>query len=143
MKHKLIYLSGAITGIPKQESYEWRKIIKDTFEDIEPDRVHVYNPLDHFSEMSIYIGKLNDSEIMDVDLYKLRNSDFVFHNCAYSKSLGTMAEIAIAYERKIPILSFNEKQEEIHPWLRGMISKIFTNKEELIDFFVRHYMYDE
>ena len=143
MRDKLIYLSGAISGIDESQAYTWRRYFVDTFEELNLDWLHVFNPVEHFSEASIMIGQITNKEIMDVELHKLRNSDYVFYNCNHSTSLGSMAEIAIAYEYKIPILSFNEQNEVIHPWLDCMITKQFRTKEALLDFFVRHLLYDD
>lgn len=142
MKDKTIYLSGAITGIPENEAYQWRDEIEEVFNQIDLPWLHVFNPVTHFSKLGLDTGLYTDEDIMNLEIHKLRNSDIVFFNCHYPKSLGSMAEIAIAYERGIPILAFNENNEELHPWLKQMCTKIFKSKDDLIAYFVDHYMYD-
>ena len=143
MKDRLVYLSGAISGIPEEEAYEWRDDVENFFEQLDLPWLHVFNPVTHFSQLGLKLGHYTDDDIMNLEIYKLRNSDIVFYNCHYPKSLGSMAELAIAYERGIPILAFNENNEELHPWIKGMCTKIFKTKEELIHYFVNHYMYQD
>jgi len=142
MKDKCIYLSGAITGIPENEAYEWRDEIEECFKQMDLPWIHVFNPVTHFSQLGLDAGLYTDDDIMNLEIYKLRNSDIVFYNCHYPKSLGSMAELSIAYERGIPILAFNENNEELHPWIKGMCVKIFKSKEDLIAYYIEHYMYD-
>lgn len=142
MKDKMVYLSGAISNIPENEAYQWRDEVEEVFHQIDLPWLHVFNPVTHFSQLGLDTGLYTDEDIMNLEIHKLRNSDIVFFNCHYPKSLGSMAEIAIAYERGIPILAFNENNEELHPWLKQMCTKIFKSKDDLIAYFVEHYMYD-
>lgn len=136
---KKIYLSGAITGIPEAEAWEWRENIKDTFEDF--PKIQFFNPVSHFTELSVKVGAMDDCEIMRIELDKLRDADMVFYNCHHPYSLGSMAELAIAYEHRIPILAFNETEEELHPWIECMCTKIFKSKDDMVGFFINHYLY--
>lgn len=143
MRDKVIYLSGAISGISEKEAYEWRDETSEFFSSLELPWLHVFNPVLHFSQLGLDTNMYTDEDIMNLEIHKLHNSDIVFFNCHYPKSLGSMAEIAIAYERNIPILAFNENNEELHPWLKQMCTKIFKSKEELISYFIDHYLYDD
>lgn len=153
MKDKKIYLSGAISSIPYEESSEWREKIEDCIYELnkinkanfgrKSPEVYVFNPLRHFSDLSLELGLVDDRELMLVELDKLRKTDVVIYNCKHSSSLGSMAEIAIAYEHGIPILAFNEDKEELHPWIKCMCTKIFSNIDTMLSFFVNHYLYDD
>ena len=80
MRDKLVYLSGAITGIPEEEAYEWRDKVLDIFKQLKCDNVQVFNPVEHFSELSVKLGIASNKDVMNVELYKLRHSDIVFYN---------------------------------------------------------------
>ena len=142
MRDKLIYLSGAISNIPEEEAYRWRDDIIETFNQIDIPWLHIFNPLEHFSNLKLELNLCTNEDIMNLEIHKLRKSDIVFYNCKHSNSLGSMAELAIAYDRGIPILAFNESNEELHPWIKCMCTKIFKSKEDLIIYYIDHYMYD-
>jgi hypothetical protein len=56
------------------------------------------------------------------------------------RSLGTMAELAIAYEKGIPVIGLNEKEQQLHPWQYCMTSKVFTNMDDMLDYIKRYYL---
>ena len=53
MKDRLVYLSGAISGIPEEEAYEWRDDVENFFEQLDLPWLHVFNPVTHFSHLDI------------------------------------------------------------------------------------------
>lgn len=142
MKDINIYLSGAISNIPEPEAYGWREDIESLFDYIGFKNIHVFNPARHFTNLQLEIGLINDEELMKFEIDKLRRSDVVIYNCHYPKSLGSMAELAIAYDRNIPILAFNEDKNELHPWIKHMCTKIFSSKTVMISFLVEHFIND-
>ena len=142
MRECNIYLSGAITGIPDKEAYEWREKIEDVFYELDLPNVHIFNPVKHFTNFQLEMGLITDEELMKFEIDKLRNSDIVLYNCHHPKSLGSMAELSIAYDRNIPILAFNENREELHPWIKHMCTKIFDNQTMMIVFLVEHFIND-
>ena len=77
---------------------------------------------------------------MEFDLHKVRNSNLVIVGFNAPKSLGTMAEMAIAYEHKIPIIGWNGADEILHPWQTEMCNRIFTDIDELIDYISEFYL---
>ena len=128
-----IYLSGSITGVKSRNEVLNRFYLKEIFENNNnvyeyKYKVDVFNPIEHFN----YIDKTNyknEKQIMRYELDRLRKSDLVivdFHN---HNSLGTMAELAIAYEHKIPIIGFNPTLKELHPWIVEMCDVIFDFNE--------------
>jgi hypothetical protein len=140
MKDVLVYLSGAISNVPENQAVEWRNNIENTLSRLDINGLKVFNPCNHFNELGLECGIYNDDDIMNAEIYNLRRSNVVFFNCDYPNSLGSMAEIAIAYDRRIPILAFNEGGKELHPWLKRMCTKIFDNREDLISYFLLHYL---
>lgn len=141
-----IYLSGSITGVKSRNGVLNRFYLKEIFEDNSnvykyKYKVDVFNPIEHFN----YIDKTNyknEKQIMRYELDRLRKSDLVivdFHN---PNSLGTMAELAIAYEHKIPIIGFNPTLKELHPWIVEMCDVIFDYNElsELEEYVQNNYL---
>ena len=82
----------------------------------------------------------SETEVMHFDLYNLRKSDLVIVNYNDKKSLGTTSEIAIAYDRGIPIIALNEDNGELHPWLKYIPERIFNNIDEMLDYIQDFYL---
>ena len=135
-----VYLAGGMTGLSFEESNEWRVYIKDKLgTHYDNFGVECVNPQDYYN---LFDDTAYDSEreVMEFDLHKLRGSDLVIVNFNSVYSLGTMAEIAIAYELKIPIIGLNENNNELHPWQKEMCNKIFTDIDELIEYVDFYYL---
>ena len=77
---------------------------------------------------------------MEFDLNRLRKSDLIIVNFNDMYSLGTMAEIAIAYEKKIPIIGLDVDKQELHPWQIEMTNRIFDNMSELFEYLENFYL---
>lgn len=138
-----IYLCGGMGSFGKErfnESNEWRVDIKEKLEDISGGKVVAINPNDHFSFLND--SNINEREVMEYDLHRVRESDLIIVNFNDPKSIGSAAEMAIAYDRRIPILGLCEdcEAEELHPWLREFCNKIFTDREELLLYVCKHYI---
>ena len=86
---------------------------------------------------------INDREIMEYDLHRVRKSDAVIVNFNDPKSIGSACEMAIAYQLRIPIIGLCENGEEkviIHPWLKEFCARIFTDREDLVLYVMHHYL---
>ncbi len=135
-----IYLAGAMQGHDFNTYNCWRKNIKCALENIECDyKVKAINPAEYynFEDDSTYDS---DFEVMNFDLNKLRQSDLVILNFTDPKSLGTMAELGIAYDRGIPVIGLNENGYELHSWHECMCSKIFDNRAEMLHYVRDYYL---
>lgn len=137
-----IYLIGGMSkfGVDKfNEGNEWRLFVKSTLEDMLCKyRVNVCNPNDYYNFLDNTTYD-NQREIMEFDLNKVRNSNLCIANFNDVGSLGSMAELAIAYERRIPIIGLCENNEHLHPWQIEMINKKFTDKYDLIEYIRKFY----
>ncbi len=123
MDKKRIYLAGGIMNLPIEEAYGWRCSLVDELKERDL-RFDCFNPLS-YEEM--------DDEV-EFDLNALRHSDLVVVNFNDPKSLGTMAEIAIAYEHRIPIIGYCEGNlGDLHPWSLYMMNELCTSTEDLIN----------
>lgn len=144
MKTITIYLCGGMGKFGKdnfEESNNWRKYCKRTIEHCESTYNGItINPNDYFNFVDEPPQYKTHNEVMRLDLHKLRNSDLVIANFNDKHSLGSMAEIAIAYDRRIPIIGLNESSEELHPWQTAMCERIFTNIDEMLDYVEDFYL---
>ena len=132
-----IYLSGGMMKFGKEnfiESDQWRRDICNKLTGIK-----CFNPNDHFSFIDDDIDKWSDREIMNYDIRQLLQCDLVIYNANDPKSLGSMAELAIAYTNSIPIYILNMKKHDLHPWIENMAEHIFDEEEELIRYIENHY----
>lgn len=144
MSKYFAYLAGGMGKFGKEnfdEGNKWRVYCKKALESCECDfKVRVCNPQDFFNfvdEPPLY--KTQD-ETMRLDLHKLRNSDLVIVNFNDMYSLGSMSEIAIAYDRGIPIIGLNESNQELHPWQICMTERIFEDIDEMLDYIEDFYL---
>lgn len=132
-----IYLSGGMQKFGKagfDKSNEWRKYCKQALECCESEyRVRVCNPNDYFNFYDEPQYK-SEREVMNLDLYKLKHSDLVIINFNDVYSLGSMAEIAIAFDRGIPIIGINEDEKTLHPWQKCICERIFTDIDKALDY---------
>lgn len=138
-----IYLIGGMTKFGKDnfdEGNRWRLYLQEKLENYNSSyNIKLINPNDYYN----FLDDSNyDSqrEVMEFDLHKIRNSDLCICNFNDVGSLGSMAEIAIAYDRRIPVIGLCENNEKLHPWQEEMITKKFTNIEELALYVIKYYL---
>lgn len=126
-----IYLAGAMSGLSFEEQNLWRQNVKSKLEDAYSEcRVNCINPVEYYNfESKEYDSEL---EVMNFDLHKLKHSDLVIVNFNKQESLGTMAEIATAYELRIPIIGLKSELTKLHPWQECMCSKMFTSLDKML-----------
>ena len=77
---------------------------------------------------------------MEFYLNKVRNSDLIIVNFNDMWSLGTMSEIAIAYERRIPVIGLDVDKQNLHSWQIEMCTRIFDNIDEMLDYVEDFYL---
>ena len=143
MEYK-IYAAGGMGKFGKDnfdEGNRWRRYCKQALETCECNyRVTVTNPNDYFNFIDEPPRYNTQDEVMRLDLHKVRNSDLVIVNFNDMYSLGSMAEIAIAYDRGIPVIGLNEADQDLHPWQACMCERIFTNIDEMLDYIEDFYL---
>ena len=123
------------------EGNKWREYCRQALEDCEsPHKVTVFNPNEYFSFKTDAPEYSSELEVMRFDLHNLRKSDLVIVNYNDKKSLGTTSEVAIAYERGIPIIALNEDGGELHPWLNCMPERIFNDIDKMLDYIEDFYL---
>ena len=82
----------------------------------------------------------SEREVMEFDLNGLRNSDLVIVNFNDPLSLGTCAELAIAYDMKKPIIGINKEGKELHPWLECFCNRMCESIKEAVEYTVDFYL---
>ena len=102
--------------------------------------VKVVNPNDYFNFKEEPPAYKTQREIMEFDLNKVRNSDLIIVNFNDMYSLGTMSEIAIAYEKRIPIIGLDTDNQNLHPWQIEMTNRIFSNIDEMLNYIKYYYL---
>lgn len=144
MRDCFIYLCGGMGKFGKEnfdEGNQWRKYCKQALETCECDfKVRAVNPNDYFNFVDEPPQYNTQDEVMRLDLHKLRNSNLVIANFNDMYSLGSMAEIAIAYDRGIPIIGLNKDIRELHPWQVCMCERIFTDIDKMLDYIEDFYL---
>ena len=140
-----IYLAGGMGNFGKdnfEESNKWRTYCKNTLENFEGNyQADVINPNSYFNFVDNPPKYSSQKEVMELDVNKVRNSNLVICNFNDPKSLGTMAELAIAYERRTPVIGLNEDyNEQLHPWEIGFCTRIFDNIDEMLDYVEDFYL---
>lgn len=119
----------------------WRIYVKNTLENCECNyKVQVCNPNDYFNFIDEPPKYKSQYEVMNFDLNKLRNSNLVIANFNDMYSLGSMAEIAIAYEKRIPIIGLDINEQTLHPWQICMCERMFNDIDEMLDYVQDFYL---
>ena len=147
---KKIYLAGPITGKNWGESENWRDRFKQALKDTAP-HIHGYSPLREKSEIlkkevaiaDNYANTLfsNQRAIMSRDFFDVQTSDAVVANLTGSTivSIGTVMEMAWAYQRRIPLIVISEfKDGQVannhnHSMLREAANWWVETEEEALD----------
>lgn len=136
-----IYLSGGMGSLNLEEQSKWRKQIVDAikFGDYHCEKKPVFfNPVDYYN----FTEKRHKSEreIVEFDLNAVRKSDLIIVNFNDPKSIGTAAELAIAYDMHIPIIGINKNKTELHPWLVEFTTRMCDSVREAVEHTVEFYL---
>ena len=145
MKEYQIYLCGGMGKFGKDEFDKgnyWRVHCKNTLERFEGTtyNVRVVNPNDYFNFKDDTPRYISEREVMELDLDKLRRSNLVIINFNDMYSLGSACEMAIAYEKRIPIIGLDIDRQVLHPWQECMCNRIFNDIDELLDYVEDFYL---
>ena len=144
MREFTIYTAGGMGKFGKEnfdKGNAWRIYCKKTLENYECDyKVKIINPNDFFNFVDDPPQYKTQFEVMNLDLNKLRKSDLVIINFNDMYSLGSMAELAIAHERRIPIIGLDIDNQELHPWQVCMTERVFNDIDEMLDYIEDFYL---
>ena len=136
-----IYLSGGMGSLNLEEQSRWRKQVINAilFGDYHWEKKPIFfNPVDYYNFTDVRYK--SEREVVEFDLNALRHSDLVIVNFNDPKSLGTCAELAIAYEMRIPIVGINKDKVELHPWLVEFTTRMCDDIREAVSHVVDFYL---
>lgn len=136
-----IYLSGGMGSLDLEEQSKWRKQVINAilFGDYHWEKKPIFfNPVDYYNFTDVRYK--SEREVVEFDLNALRHSDLVIVNFNDPKSLGTCAELAIAYEMRIPIIGINKDNVELHPWLVEFTTRMCDDIREAVSHVVDFYL---
>lgn len=136
-----IYLSGGMGSLDLEEQSKWRKQVINAilFGDYHWEKKPIFfNPVDYYNFTDVRYK--SEREVVEFDLNALRHSDLVIVNFNDPKSLGTCAELAIAYEMRIPIIGINKDKHELHPWLVEFTTRMCDDIREAVSHVVDFYL---
>ena len=148
MKEYQIYLCGGMGKFGKDEfdkGNAWRVYCEKELEDFVKNwrtncTVKVHNPNDYYNFLQNPPLYDNQREVMEFDLNLVRHSDLIIINFNDVYSLGSMSELAIAYERRVPVIGLNIDRQVLHPWQECMCNRIFNDIDELLDYVEDFYL---
>ena len=134
-----IYLAGGMQNLSFNEQYGWRNQVINSLNRIDDNlkRLKFINPVDYYNFTEV--NYKSEREVMDFDLYHVRDSDLIIVNFNDPKSIGTAMELMLAREMKIPVIGLNEKNNELHPWLKECCTRICDTFEELVWYFENYF----
>ena len=136
-----IYLSGSMSDSTWEEQTNWRRNFKDAIEfggyDYEKKALF-FDPTQYYNFKERRHN--SEKEIMEFDLYNLRNSNIIVVNFSNSKSLGTMSELILAHELHIPVIGWNPNNECLHPWMECCVTRMCQNMKEVVMHIVEFYL---
>lgn len=135
-----IYLSGGMGNLSLEEQSRWRQQVIDSIRfNYECEKKAVFfNPVDYYNFEEVRYK--TQKEVMNFDLNGLRHSDLVIVNFNDPSSLGTCAELAIAYDMKIPIIGINKDNKELHPWLECFCDRMCYSLKEAVEYVADFYL---
>ena len=136
-----IYLAGAISDIEWEKAIAWRDKLANNIREVTLHKWHCFDPCEHYNQFGEVISP---QESLEYDLDHLRHSRLMIANFGFTqKSTGTLIELGVAYENRIPIIGYYPNITEetvIHPWVTAICSHICTSESGLYQYLCDHYL---
>ena len=126
------YLAGGMQNLSMSQQLEWRNKAEEFFKKVECNyKVLTTNPPKKYN---FFESKhRSEREVMEYDLYKVRNSDLVLVNFNDERSIGTSMELMLAKELHIPVIGINDRKVNLHPWLLESCTRICYSLDEALE----------
>lgn len=141
MESLKIYLSGGMSDLTLEQQLKWRKQVENAvfYGDYDYKKKPIFfNPVNFYNFEEVRYK--SEKEVMEYDLYNLRNSDLVIVNFNDPKSIGTACELILAKEYHIPVIGLNKDGVVLHSWLSECCTRICDNMSELVEHVVEFYL---
>ena len=111
MSKPIIYLGGAISDLTQEQYRGWRDKLATNIEVATNYKWRCFDPCEHLNEFGEVIT-LEESAAYDLD--HLRHCRLMIASFEYTqKSTGTLIELGVAYENRIPIIGYNPDNLEL------------------------------
>ena len=143
-----IYIAGKMTGLTKDEMSQWRKELADK---IRYQVSHssmcfptIIDPCMYYNTKDIDAWDA-DKEYIRWELRHVKSADLIIVGVSEDmNSIGTMAEMTMAYDHDIPILLYDrysgsEGVKRLHPFVWYFADKYFTDIDALVEYVVSYY----
>lgn len=115
-----VYLAGPITRCTREEAEAWRRLASQSLALRGIDTISPLRPRPYLA------GPLTDQDIVARDTSDIRRADALLVNLldATQVSIGTVMEIALAWEQRKPVVLVMEPDGNCHdhPFLRVMVT---------------------
>lgn len=135
-----IYLSGGMSSLNFEEQSKWRKQVMEAIKynyDCEKQPIF-FNPVNYYNFTEV--RHRSEREIMEFDLYNLKNSNLVVVNFNDPKSIGTAMELILAKEKNIPVIGFGVNGQVVHSWLLECCTRVCDSLRETVEHVVDFYL---
>lgn len=133
-----IYLAGAIAGLNPNQYRGWRDEVAHNIEMATKRVWHCFDPCEHLNEFGEVI---TPEESLAYDLDHLRHSRLMIASFEFTdKSTGTLIELGVAHENKIPIVGYNPDGFDLHPWVKTICQHVCSSMEGLYQYLCDHYL---
>lgn len=136
-----VYLSGGMGNLSFEEQAKWRKQFQNAikFGDYDYEKkATFFDPTQYYNFEEVRYH--SEREVMEFDLYNLRNSNLVVVNFNDVKSIGTAMELMLAKERNIPVIGFGVNGQNIHPWLLECCTRVCDSLRDAVNHVVEFYL---
>lgn len=138
-----VYLAGPISGCTYAECTDWRDNVREKLAEFGIDGFSPMRNKEFLREVGIIDGNAQfddimctDKGIMGRDTFDVRTSDAILVNLLGTKivSIGTVMEITLAYDRRIPVVVAMEPEGNLHehPMLREAIDFRLPSLEQAV-----------
>lgn len=140
MKTFKIYLAGGVGNLTFNKQYDWREKVCKYLKNVESKYLlDIINPCDYYN-FNVKCPEI-ECEVMEYDLWHVRNSDLILVNFNDVHSIGTAMELATAHERRIPIIGYIDRENgNIHSWLGYVCNRIFADMCEALEYIIDFYL---
>ncbi len=138
MKKRLVYLSGMMDGVTKEEGDGWRKIAQKYLEERGFDS---YNPYDGTPNCETTTA----NQVFHKDIYYLEKSDLVLVNLDLPATIVnknipffTIGEMFLAHRDRKPVISYTNCLKGRHGY-EAIVTKTLANLEDCLEFIIENY----
>lgn len=130
-----------MSGLTYEQYSAWRTIAEQYFDNVtmfNDAKVNVINPIKYYNFEEVKYD--TELEVMKFDLRHVKTSDLILVNFVNHCSIGTVAELAIAYDKDIPIIGVYNKNYKFHPWEKNFCDKLFSELSPALDYIRDFYL---